>query len=59
MPKLKCEHYAQATRDYLACIDVMNGEPISLFEEATERTLLKDGETGWMDYHSKRALLCH
>jgi hypothetical protein len=43
MPRLKCEHYARATRDYL-----MNGEPISLFEEATERTPSKNGEAGWM-----------
>ena len=48
MPKLSCEHHAQATRDYLACVHVMNGEPISLFEEATERTKSKDGEPGWM-----------
>ena len=27
---------------------VMNGVPISLFEEATERTSSKDGEDGWM-----------
>jgi hypothetical protein len=26
----------------------MNGEPISLFEEARERTPSKDGEDGWM-----------
>jgi len=26
----------------------MNGTPISLFEEATERTRSKDGEAGWM-----------
>jgi len=26
----------------------MNGEPISLFEDATERTPSKDGEAGWM-----------
>jgi hypothetical protein len=26
----------------------MNGEPISLFEEATERTPSSDGEAGWM-----------
>ena len=48
MPKLKCEHHAQASRDYLACFHVMNGDPISLFEEATERTPSKDGEAGVM-----------
>ena len=48
MPKLTCEHYAQATRDYLACVHVTNGAPISLFEEATERAPSKDGEAGWM-----------
>ena len=48
MAKLKCEHYAQATRDYLTCVHVMNGEPISLFREATERSPLKDGEAGFL-----------
>jgi hypothetical protein len=48
MPKLTCEHQAQATRTYLVCAHVMNGEPISLFEEATERKPSKDGEAGWM-----------
>jgi hypothetical protein len=48
MPRLKCDHHAQATREYLTCLRVMNGEPISLFEEATERTPSKDGEPGWM-----------
>jgi hypothetical protein len=48
MPRLRCEHHAQATRDYLACVHVINGAPISLFEEATERTPTKDGEAGWM-----------
>jgi hypothetical protein len=48
MPKLSCEHHAKAVRDYLVCVHVMNGEPISLFEDATERTLSKDGEAGWM-----------
>ena len=48
MPRLRCEHHAQATRDYLACVDVINGAPISLFEEATERTLSKNGVPGWM-----------
>jgi len=48
MPELKCEHHAQATRMYLACIHVMNGTPISLFEDATERTPSKEGEDGWM-----------
>jgi hypothetical protein len=48
MARLKCDHYAQATRDYLACVHVMNGEPISLFEEATERTPSTDGEAGIM-----------
>jgi hypothetical protein len=48
MPKLSCEHHAQATLDYLTCVHVMNGEPISLFEEARERTPSKDGEAGIM-----------
>jgi hypothetical protein len=48
MPSLKCEHHAQATRDYLACVHVMNGEPIALFEEGRERTQSKDGEAGCM-----------
>ncbi len=48
MPRLKCDHLAQATREYLTCVHVMNGEPISLFEEATERTPSKDGEAGFM-----------
>jgi hypothetical protein len=48
MPRLSCVHHAQATRDYLVCAHVMNGEPISLFEEATERKPLKDEEAGWM-----------
>ena len=48
VPRLSCEHHAQATRDYLVCVHVMNGEPISLFEEATERTPSSDGEAGWM-----------
>jgi hypothetical protein len=47
---LKCDHLAQATREYLVCVHVMNGEPISLFEEATERTPSRDGEDGWMIY---------
>jgi hypothetical protein len=45
---LKCDHHAKATREYLVCIHVMNGQPISLFEEAKERTPSKDGEAGWM-----------
>ena len=48
MPSLKCDHHAKATREYLVCVHVMNGEPIPLFEEATERTPSKDGEDGWM-----------
>jgi hypothetical protein len=48
MPSLKCEHHAQASREYLVCVHVMNGTPISLFEDATERTPSKDGEDGWM-----------
>ena len=48
MPNLKCDHHAQATRMYLVCIHVMNGEPISLFEDAKERTPSKEGEDGWM-----------
>jgi hypothetical protein len=48
MLRLSCEHHAQAARDYLACAHVMNGEPISLFEEATERTPSKDREAGIM-----------
>ena len=47
-PRLSCEHYAQATREYLVCVHVMNGEPISLFEEAMERTPSKDGVPGSM-----------
>jgi len=48
MPKLTCDHHAKATREYLVCVHVVNGVPISLFEEATERTPSKDGEAGWM-----------
>ena len=48
MPKLSCVHHAQATRDYLVCVHVMNGDPISLFEDASERTRSRDGEAGWM-----------
>jgi hypothetical protein len=47
MPRLNCDHHAQASRDYLT-VHVMNGEPISLFQEARERTPAKDGEAGWM-----------
>jgi hypothetical protein len=31
MPRLKCEIHGEATREYLACIHVMMGGPISLF----------------------------
>jgi hypothetical protein len=48
MPRLSCEHHAQATREYLTCVHVMKGEPISLFEEAKERTPSKAGQAGWM-----------
>lgn len=48
MNNLSCEHHAQASRDYLVCVHVMNGAPISLFEDATERTASKDGKAGWM-----------
>ena len=48
MPKLSCEHHAQATRMYLVCVHVMSGEPISLFEDAKERTSSKGGQDGWM-----------
>jgi hypothetical protein len=48
MPRLKCEIHGEATREYLACIHVMIGGPISLFQEAKERTPSKDGEDGWM-----------
>lgn len=48
MPSLKCDHHAKATREYLVCFHVMKGEPISLFEEATERTPSRDGEAGFM-----------
>jgi hypothetical protein len=48
MPRLSCEHHAQATRMYLVCVHVVNGTPISLFEDATERTQSTDGEDGWM-----------
>jgi hypothetical protein len=48
MPRISCEHHAQATREYLVCVHVMNREPISLFEEATERTPSKHGVPGWM-----------
>lgn len=48
MPKIKCDHHSRATREYLVCVHVMNGMPISLFEEAKERTPSKDGENGWM-----------
>lgn len=48
MPMLKCDHLAQATRAYLVCLHVLNGEPISLFEDAKERTPSKHGKDGWM-----------
>jgi hypothetical protein len=48
MPKLTCDHYAQATHEYLTCVHVMKGEPISLFIEATEHTPSGDGEAGFM-----------
>lgn len=48
MPTLSCEHHAHATRTYLVCIHVLNGEPISLFEDAKERTPSKHGKDGWM-----------
>ena len=48
MPTLQCDHHAKATREYFVCVRVMNGEPISLFEEAKERTPSKDGEDGWI-----------
>jgi hypothetical protein len=48
MLKLSCEHYAQAARMYLVCVHVMNGAPISLFEDAKEGTPSKEGEDGWM-----------
>ena len=48
MPQIKCEHQAQATREYFVCDHVMRGDPISLFEDATERTPSKHGQTGWM-----------
>jgi hypothetical protein len=47
MPRLKCEIHGEATREYLACIHVMTGEPISLYQEATEHTT-RDGEAGFM-----------
>jgi hypothetical protein len=45
---LKCEHHAQATRTYFVCVHLMNGEPISLSENAKERTPSKEGQDGWM-----------
>jgi hypothetical protein len=48
MPGLICDHHSQATREYLVCVHVINGEPISLFEDAAERTPSRDGEPGWM-----------
>jgi hypothetical protein len=47
-PRLKCEIHGEATREYRACIHVMIGGPISLFQEATEHTSSRDGEAGWM-----------
>jgi hypothetical protein len=47
MPRLKCEIHGEATREYLACIHVMTGAPISLFQEAREHTT-RDGEAGFM-----------
>ena len=47
MPSLKCEIHGEATREYLACIQVMLGGPISLFQEATEHTPSRDGQAGW------------
>jgi len=48
MPRVKCEIHGEATCEYLACIHVMIGQPISLFQEATEHTPLRDGEAGFM-----------
>lgn len=36
MPRLKCEIHGEATREYLACVHVMIGELISLYQEAQE-----------------------
>jgi hypothetical protein len=33
---------------YFVCVHVINGAPISLFEDAEERTPSKEGEDGWM-----------
>lgn len=46
--KCDCDHHAQASREYLVCVHVINGQPISLFEEAKERGRLNDGVPGWM-----------
>jgi hypothetical protein len=48
MPRLQCEIHGKATREYLACVHVMAGEHISLFQEATEHTSSRDGEAGFM-----------
>jgi hypothetical protein len=48
MPRLKCEIHGEDTREYLACIHVMIGGPISLHQEVTEHTPSRDGEAGFM-----------
>jgi hypothetical protein len=48
MPRLKCEIHVEDTREYLACIHVMIGGPISLHQEVTEHTPSRDGEAGFM-----------
>ena len=48
MPRLKCEIHGEATREYLACVHVMTGQQISLFQDAIEHTLSRDGEAGFM-----------
>lgn len=48
MPKIKCDHLAQAYREYLICVHVINGANIFLFEDSKERTPSKHGKDGWM-----------
>jgi len=48
MPRLKCTTHGEAAREYLACVHVMNGQLIVLYEEAIEHTPARDGEAGFM-----------
>jgi hypothetical protein len=52
----------QASREYLVCVHVMTGGPISLFHEATEHVPSRDGEAdGWFEEEplmARTTLIC-